>query len=102
VIAAAPDARATFCCRSLRCRPAGVHPSGGTVFGPYLFQFQPATRIVPFLAGRLSLFQSENLNFYLAVVGALLLIVPALVVTSAPRSLARAKIDTSQARSNHR
>ncbi len=53
------------------------------VFGPYLFQ--PATRFVRFLAGRLSLFQSGNLNFYLAVVGALLLVVLALAVTSAPR-----------------
>jgi formate hydrogenlyase subunit 3/multisubunit Na+/H+ antiporter MnhD subunit len=52
------------------------------VFGPYLFQ--PATRIVRFAADRLGLFQSGNLNFYLAVIGGLLLVVLALAVWSAP------------------
>ncbi|MGH7029307.1 MAG: proton-conducting transporter membrane subunit [Stellaceae bacterium] len=51
------------------------------VFGPYLFQ--PATRLVRFAAARLGLFQSGNLNFYLAVIGVLLLVVLALAVLSA-------------------
>jgi hydrogenase-4 component B len=48
------------------------------VFGPYLFQ--PAVRIVRFAADRLGLFQSGNLNFYLAVTGVLLLVVLAITM----------------------
>lgn len=52
------------------------------LFGPCLFQ--PASRIVRFCADRLGAFQSGNLNFYLAVIGGLLLVVLALAVLSAP------------------
>jgi hydrogenase-4 component B len=48
------------------------------IFGPYLFQ--PATRIVRFLADRLSVFQSGSLNFYMAIIGVLLVIVLAMAV----------------------
>jgi hypothetical protein len=47
------------------------------LFGPYLFQ--PATRIVRFLADRLAIFQSGNLNFYLATIGILLVIILAII-----------------------
>ena len=46
------------------------------LFGPYLFR--PATRVVRFLADRLSAFQSGNLNFYLATIGILLIIILAI------------------------
>jgi hydrogenase-4 component B len=46
------------------------------LFGPFLFR--PATRVVRFLAGRLSAFQSGNLNFYLATIGILLVIILAI------------------------
>jgi hydrogenase-4 component B len=48
------------------------------VFGPYLFR--PAVRIVRFGADRLSLFQSGDLNFYLAVIGMLVLIMLAITI----------------------
>jgi hydrogenase-4 component B len=47
------------------------------IFGPYLFA--PAVAIVRFVADRLRLFQSGSLNFYLAVIGALLIIILAIV-----------------------
>ncbi len=47
------------------------------IFGPYLFA--PAVRIVCVLADRLRLLQSGSLNFYLAVIGALLIIILAIV-----------------------
>ncbi len=47
------------------------------LFGPYLFR--PATRIVRVLADRLSAFQSGDLNFYLATIGVLLVIILAAV-----------------------
>ena len=43
------------------------------VFGPWLFA--PATRLVRGLADRLRLLQSGNLNFYLAIIGALLVVI---------------------------
>jgi len=43
------------------------------VFGPWLFA--PATRLVRWLADRLRLLQSGNLNFYLAIIGALLVVI---------------------------
>jgi len=43
------------------------------VFGPTLFE--PATRFVGFLASRLRALQSGNLNFYLALIGALWLVI---------------------------
>ncbi len=46
------------------------------LFGPYLFR--PATRLVRFLADRLSAFQSGDLNFYLATIGVLLVIILAM------------------------
>jgi hydrogenase-4 component B len=46
------------------------------LFGPYFFR--PATRVVRFLADRLSAFQSGNLNFYLATIGILLVIILAI------------------------
>lgn len=46
------------------------------VFGPYLFA--PATRAVYYLAEKLRALQSGNLNFYLALIGALLIIILAL------------------------
>jgi hydrogenase-4 component B len=48
------------------------------IFGSYLFE--PAVRMVRFAADRLRLFQSGNLNFYLAVTGVLLLIVLAITM----------------------
>ena len=47
------------------------------LFGPWLFQ--PATRIVRLLADRLAIFQSGNLNFYLATIGILLVIILAII-----------------------
>jgi hydrogenase-4 component B len=47
------------------------------IFGPYLFA--PATLFVQLLAERLRLFQSGSLNFYLAVIGMLLVIILAFV-----------------------
>lgn len=49
------------------------------IFGPYLFS--PATRGVRLLAEKLSILQSGNLNFYLAVIGVLLVIILALTWT---------------------
>ena len=46
------------------------------LFGPYLFR--PAARLVRFLADRLSAFQSGDLNFYLATIGVLLVIILAM------------------------
>ncbi len=43
------------------------------VFGPYLFS--PATRAVWFVAGKLRTLQSGDLNFYLALIGALLMVI---------------------------
>ena len=47
------------------------------IFGPYLFE--PATRVVRFLADRLAVFQSGDLNFYLATIGILLVVILATV-----------------------
>jgi hydrogenase-4 component B len=47
------------------------------IFGPLLFA--PATRLVRFLADRLKILQSGNLNLYLAVIGILLVIILAIV-----------------------
>jgi hydrogenase-4 component B len=47
-------------------------------FGPYLFR--PATRVVLVLANKLRVLQSGNLNFYLAMIGALLVMILALVL----------------------
>jgi hydrogenase-4 component B len=46
------------------------------LFGPYLFQ--PATRFVRFLADQLRPFQSGNLNFYVATIGVLLVVILAI------------------------
>ena len=43
------------------------------IFGPTLFE--PATRLVQYLAAKLRALQSGNLNFYLALIGALWLII---------------------------
>lgn len=43
------------------------------IFGPYLFA--PLERAVSMLAGKLQLLQSGQLNFYLALIGALLIII---------------------------
>jgi hypothetical protein len=43
------------------------------VFGRYLFS--PVTRAVWFVAGKLRTLQSGNLNFYLALIGALLIVI---------------------------
>ena len=48
------------------------------IFGPYLFA--PVTRIVLGLADRLKALQSGHLNFYLGLIGALLIIILALVL----------------------
>ena len=48
------------------------------IFGPYLFA--PVTRCVYKAAGRLRLLQSGHLNFYLAVIGVLLIIILALTL----------------------
>ncbi len=48
------------------------------VFGPYLFA--PAIRLVRVAADRLRVLQSGHLNFYLGLIGALLVIVLALVL----------------------
>ena len=48
------------------------------VFGPYLFA--PAVRFVRLLASKFSLLQSGHLNFYLALIGALLVLILALVL----------------------
>ena len=48
------------------------------IFGPYLFA--PVTRAVYGLANRLKALQSGNLNFYLALIGALLVIILALTL----------------------
>jgi hydrogenase-4 component B len=47
------------------------------IFGPALFA--PATRLVRLLADRLAVLQSGNLNFYLALIGALLVLILALI-----------------------
>ena len=47
------------------------------IFGPYLFE--PTTRAVRFLADRLAVFQSGDLNFYLATIGILLVVILATV-----------------------
>lgn len=47
-------------------------------FGPYLFN--PVTRIVYFLADKLRALQSGHLNFYLALIGVLLVIILALAL----------------------
>ncbi|HZU91073.1 MAG TPA: proton-conducting transporter membrane subunit [Stellaceae bacterium] len=49
------------------------------IFGPLLFA--PATRLVRFLADRLSVLQSGSLNLYLAIIGVLLVIILALVAS---------------------
>ena len=48
------------------------------IFGPYLFR--PVTRAVYGAADRLRLLQSGHLNFYLALLGALLIIILALAL----------------------
>jgi hypothetical protein len=48
------------------------------VFGPYLFA--PVTRIVFAIANKLKVLQSGHLNFYLALIGALLVIILALAL----------------------
>jgi hydrogenase-4 component B len=48
------------------------------IFGPYLFA--PVTRFIYFVANRLSVLQSGHLNFYLALIGALLVIILALTL----------------------
>ena len=48
------------------------------IFGPWLFQ--PAVRAVNDLAGRLRLLQSGNLNFYLGLIGLLLVLILALTL----------------------
>jgi hydrogenase-4 component B len=48
------------------------------IFGPYLFA--PVTRMVLGLANRLKVLQSGHLNFYLGLIGALLVIILALVL----------------------
>jgi hydrogenase-4 component B len=49
------------------------------IFGPYLFA--PATRAVYYLANKLRSLQSGHLNFYLALIGGLLVIILALALT---------------------
>jgi hypothetical protein len=49
------------------------HHEVAPIFGPCLFS--PLTRMVDGLAGRLRLLQSGNLNFYLALVGAVLVVI---------------------------
>ncbi len=49
------------------------------IFGPYLFA--PTVRFVRFLAENMSRLQSGRLNFYLALIGALLVIILALTLT---------------------
>ncbi len=49
------------------------------IFGPWLFE--PAVRAVRALAGKLRLLQSGHLNFYLSLIGLLLVIVLALTLT---------------------
>jgi hydrogenase-4 component B len=48
------------------------------IFGPYLFA--PATRAVYYAANKLRALQSGNLNFYLALIGGLLIIILALTL----------------------
>jgi hypothetical protein len=48
------------------------------VFGPYLFS--PLVRFVRFLAEKMSRIQSGQLNFYLALIGALLVVILALAL----------------------
>ncbi|MDX8528229.1 proton-conducting transporter membrane subunit [Mesorhizobium sp. MSK_1335] len=48
------------------------------IFGPYLFS--PLVRFVRFLAGKISRIQSGHLNFYLALIGALLVVILALTL----------------------
>jgi hydrogenase-4 component B len=48
------------------------------VFGPYLFA--PTTRAVYYLANKLRALQSGHLNFYLALIGGLLVIILALTL----------------------
>jgi hypothetical protein len=48
------------------------------IFGPYLFS--PMTRCVLAVANKLKVLQSGHLNFYLALIGALLVIILALVL----------------------
>jgi hydrogenase-4 component B len=49
------------------------------IFGPYLFA--PATRMVFYVAEKLRALQSGHLNFYLALIGGLLIIILALAAT---------------------
>ena len=49
------------------------------IFGPYLFA--PVTRAVFGIANKLKALQSGHLNFYLALIGALLVIILALALT---------------------
>jgi hydrogenase-4 component B len=49
------------------------------IFGPYLFA--PATRAVFLLAEKLKVLQSGHLNFYLALIGGLLVIILALALS---------------------
>jgi hypothetical protein len=48
------------------------------VFGPLLFQ--PAERLVQTIAGKLRLLQSGHLNFYLGMIGVLLVVVLGLIL----------------------
>lgn len=47
-----------------------------SIFSPTLFE--PATRLVQYLAAKLRALQPGNLNFYLALIGALWLVIIAL------------------------
>ena len=49
------------------------------IFGPYLFA--PATRLVLYIADRFRSLQSGHLNFYLALIGGLLVIILALTLS---------------------
>ena len=48
------------------------------IFGPYLFR--PVTRAIYVAANKLKALQSGHLNFYLALIGALLIIILALAL----------------------
>jgi hypothetical protein len=49
------------------------------IFGPYLFA--PATRVVYYVADKLRALQSGHLNFYLALIGILLIVILSLTLS---------------------
>ena len=49
------------------------------IFGPWLFQ--PAVKLVQAVAGKLRLLQSGHLNFYLSLIGLLLVLVLGLTLS---------------------